>query len=67
LTAPIASTRQLELTNTAVPRARHQEAVMPLMYLPLIMYTGWMEFLFQPLRQSADRVAEVVLDDRVRL
>lgn len=24
---------------------------MPLMYLPLIMYVGWMEFMLQPLRQ----------------
>ena len=23
---------------------------MPLMYLPLIMYVGWMEFMLQPLR-----------------
>ena len=25
---------------------------MPLFYLPLIMYTSWMEFLAQPLRAS---------------
>jgi hypothetical protein len=28
---------------------------MPLMYLPLIMYVGWMEFMIQPLCLNADR------------
>ncbi|HUI95904.1 MAG TPA: hypothetical protein VLX44_09145 [Xanthobacteraceae bacterium] len=28
---------------------------MPLIYLPLIMYAGWMEFMLQPLRHGADR------------
>ncbi len=26
---------------------------MPLMYLPLIMYVGWMEFMLQPTRPHA--------------
>lgn len=26
---------------------------MPLMYLPLILYTGWMELMLQPLRSNA--------------
>lgn len=26
---------------------------MPLMYLPLILYTGWMELMLQPLRTNA--------------
>lgn len=26
---------------------------MPLIYLPLIMYAGWMEFMLQPLRNAA--------------
>jgi len=26
---------------------------MPLMYLPLILYTGWMELMLQPLRTDA--------------
>jgi hypothetical protein len=25
---------------------------MPLIYLPLIMYAGWMEFVLQPLRNA---------------
>jgi hypothetical protein len=25
---------------------------MPLIYLPLIMYAGWMEFMLQPLRNA---------------
>jgi hypothetical protein len=28
------------------------EAAMPLIYLPLIMYASWMEFLAQPFRAS---------------
>ncbi len=27
---------------------------MPLMYLPLIMYVGWMEFVLQPLRPDSE-------------
>jgi hypothetical protein len=30
---------------------------MPLMYLPLILYTGWMELLLQPLRSNVARDA----------
>ncbi len=39
---------------------------MPLMYLPLIMYVGWWEFMFQPLRTqtSADGDVEAVADRR---
>lgn len=33
---------------------------MPLFYLPLIMYTSWMEFMLQPLRPGADRDASAV-------
>ena len=33
---------------------------MPLFYLPLIMYTSWMEFMLQPLRPGADRGARAV-------
>jgi hypothetical protein len=28
------------------------EAAMPLMYLPLIMYASWMEFLAQPFKAA---------------
>ena len=29
-----------------------QEAAMPLIYLPLIMYASWMEFLAQPFKAA---------------
>jgi hypothetical protein len=28
------------------------EAVMPLIYLPLIIYAGWLDCLFQPVEKS---------------
>jgi hypothetical protein len=30
------------------------EAAMPLIYVPLILYAGWMEFLVQPLRAHVE-------------
>jgi hypothetical protein len=30
-----------------------EEAAMPLIYVPLIMYASWMEFLAQPFRATA--------------
>jgi len=33
---------------------------MPLIYLPLIMYTSWMEFFLQPLRHGADCTVSAV-------
>ena len=38
---------------------------MPLIYLPLIMYAGFMEFLLHPLRPRAGRAAEAATDPRV--
>jgi hypothetical protein len=32
---------------------RELEIAMPLIYLPLILYTGWMELMLQPLRTDA--------------
>jgi hypothetical protein len=32
---------------------RELEIAMPLIYLPLILYTGWMELMLQPLRSNA--------------
>jgi hypothetical protein len=40
---------------------------MPLIYLPLIMYTGWMEFLLHPLRLGTEldaSAADAALDPR---
>jgi hypothetical protein len=33
---------------------------MPLIYLPLIMYTSWMEFFVHPLCHGADRSVRAV-------
>jgi hypothetical protein len=41
------------------------EDAMPLIYLPLIMYASWMEFMAQPFRASVaatDRDANLVAD-----
>lgn len=50
------SHRNLDRLNH-LPRheRRIKEAAMPLIYLPLILYAGWMEFMLQPLRQCSDR------------
>jgi len=39
---------------------------MPLIYLPLILYASWMEFLLQPLRPCAER-AEVATAADLRM
>jgi len=37
-----------------------KEAAMPLIYLPLIMYTSWMEMMLRPLRHDADRCVRAI-------
>jgi hypothetical protein len=42
------------------------EAAMPLIYMPLIMYAGWMEFVIQPL-VGTSRQAGVEAIDSIRV
>ena len=36
---------------------------MPLIYLPLILYTGWMDLMLQPLRTDAPDAAVDAADE----